>query len=61
MIIAKNQVMDLIKDLPEKIDIEELMYRLYLREKIEAAEKDVVTGKLISHDDVVQETSKWFK
>ena len=61
MIIAKNQVMDLIKDLPEKIDIEELMYRLYLREKIEAAEEDVRTGKLNSHDDVVQETSKWFK
>lgn len=61
MIIAKNQVMDLIKGLPEQIDIEDLMYRLYLREKIEAAENDVKNGKLIPHDEVIRETNNWFK
>lgn len=61
MIIAKKQVIEMIRDLPEEIDIEELMYRLYLREKIEAAEEDVKTDRLISHKEVVKETSKWFK
>ncbi len=61
MIIAKQQVLDMIKALPEKIDVDELMYRLYLRQKLEAAEEDVREGRLISHEEVVKETSKWFK
>lgn len=61
MIIAKQQVLDMIKDLPEKVDVDELMYRLYLKEKLEAAEKDVCEGRLIQHEEVVRETSKWFK
>jgi hypothetical protein len=61
MIIAKQQVLDMIKELPEKIDVDELMYRLYLRQKLEAAEEDVREGRLISHEGVVRETSKWFK
>lgn len=61
MIIAKQQVLDMIKALPEKIDVDELMYRLYLRQKLEAAEEDVREGRLISHEEVVKETSRWFK
>jgi predicted transcriptional regulator len=61
MIIAKRQVLDMIKDLPEQIDVDELIYHLYLRQKLEAAEKDVREGRLISHEEVVKETSKWFK
>ncbi|MGB7000557.1 MAG: hypothetical protein WBE22_00830 [Halobacteriota archaeon] len=61
MIIAKQQVIDMIEDLPERIDVDELMYRLYLREKLEAAEEDVREDRLISHEEVVKETTKWFK
>ncbi|MEK7789049.1 MAG: hypothetical protein AAB283_03960, partial [Planctomycetota bacterium] len=60
MTIAKQQVLDLIKDLPEEVDIDEVMYRLYLRQKLEAAEKDVREGRLISQEEVIKETSKWF-
>jgi hypothetical protein len=58
MLIAKQQILKLIKDLPEKVDIDEVMYRLYLRQKLEAAEKDVRRGRLVSHEGVVKETSK---
>ena len=61
MIIAKQQVLEMIEELPEKIDVDDLMYRLYLRQKLEAAEDDVREGRLISHEAVVKETSKWFK
>lgn len=60
MTIAKQQVLDLIKDLPEEVDIDEVIYRLYLRQKLEAAEKDVHEGRLISQEEVIKETSKWF-
>ncbi|MEK6693056.1 MAG: hypothetical protein AABY44_06485 [Nitrospirota bacterium] len=61
MTIAKQQVLELIKDLPDEVDIDEIMYRLYLRQKLESAEKDIREGRLISHDEVVKETSQWFE
>ena len=59
--IAKQQVFELIEDLPDELDIDEIMYRLYVRQKLETAEKDVREGRVISHEEVVRETSKWFK
>lgn len=61
MVIAKRQVLELVEDLPDEIDIDELMYRLYLRQKLETAEKDVREGLLVSHEEVIRETSEWFK
>ena len=34
MVITKRQVLELVKDLPDEIDIDELMYRLYLRQNL---------------------------
>ena len=61
MTIAKQEVIDLIKELPDEVDVDEIIYRLYLRQKLEGAGKDVSEGRLVSHDEVVKETSKWFK
>jgi hypothetical protein len=61
MTIAKEQVLEIIKDLPEQVDIDEVMYRLYLRQKLELAEKDIRENRLVSHEKVVKETSQWFK
>lgn len=61
MIIAKQQIMDMISSLPEQIDVEELMYRFYLWEKLKSAEEDVSADRLLSHEEVVEETSQWFK
>lgn len=61
MTIAKQKVAEIIKDLPDEVDIDELIYRLYLRQKIEAAEKDIAEGRTVSHEEVIKETSKWFE
>ncbi|HLC15889.1 MAG TPA: hypothetical protein VJL89_06650 [Thermodesulfovibrionia bacterium] len=57
MIIAKQQVFELINELPEEIDIDEIIYRLYLMQKLESAEKDITDGKLISQEEVLKETA----
>ena len=61
MMIAKNQLLEMVNGLPEEIDIDEMIYRLYLRQKLEASEKDIKEGRVISHEDVVRETDKWFE
>lgn len=61
MTIPKQEVLELLKDMPEEVEVDEIMYRLYLRQKLEAAEKDVREGNLLSHEDVVKKTSSWFQ
>lgn len=60
MTIPKQKVFELIKDLPDEVDIDEIIYRLYLMQKLESAERDVQEGRVVSHEEVVKETSKWF-
>ena len=60
MNISKSKLETLFKGLPENVDIEEVMYRLYLLQKIEAGERDIQEGRTLSHKDAVERLSrKW--
>jgi len=45
---------------PVPVDPEDLSYRLYLMEKLRAAEEDVRAGRILTHEEVVAETDRWF-
>lgn len=60
MEILKSKLEGLLKELPEKVDIEDVMYRIYLLQKIEAGEKDIAEGKTLSHKEAMERLSrKW--
>jgi predicted transcriptional regulator len=60
MQVAKDKIETIIRDLPEMIDIEEVMYRLYFLEKIEEGEADIREGRVLPHDQVLERLSrKW--
>ena len=62
MNISKSKLEVLIKELPDNVDIEEVMYRLYLLQKIEAGEMAIQEGKTLSHEDALERLSKkWQK
>jgi stage III sporulation protein SpoIIIAA len=58
MEILKSKLESLLKELPEKVDVEDVIYRLYLLQKIEAGEKDVAEGRTLSHKDAIERLSK---
>jgi hypothetical protein len=58
--IAKTQLIKLVEDLPETVEIEDVLYRLALREKLVAAEEDVREGRVLSEDEVEAEIARWF-
>ena len=60
MVVAREEVLKLVESMPEKFDLEDLQYRLYLRQKLETAEEDIREGRYVPHEDVVRETAKWF-
>ena len=58
MEILRSKLEGLIKELPEKVDVEDVMYRIYLLQKIEAGEKDIAEGRTFSHKEAVERLSK---
>jgi predicted transcriptional regulator len=59
MAIRKEDVLELVRQLPDEVEIEELIYRLYLLEKLEAAEADIAAGRILSAEEVRQRVRQW--
>jgi hypothetical protein len=57
---AKQEVMELLKDLPDDSTLEEIQYRLYVRKKIQRGLKDVEQDKILSQAEVEKRMEKWF-
>jgi predicted transcriptional regulator len=58
--IARTQLLKLVEELPETVEIEDVLYRLALRERLEAAEEDIREGRILSEDEVEAEIAQWF-
>lgn len=58
--IARTQLIRLVEELPETVEIEDVLYRLALRERLEAAEEDIREGWILSEDEVEAEIAQWF-
>ncbi len=62
MQLARATIESCIATLPNVVDQEDVMYRLYLLGKIEAGESDIRAGKTVAHDVVMERfSSKWQK
>ncbi len=59
MTISKEEVLDLVSQLPDPIEVEELIYRLYLREKLAIAEESLAEGRALSSEEVRAQVSSW--
>ncbi len=56
---AKQDALDAIKALPEDTDIEEIMYRLFVLEKIRKGRADAEAGRLTTLADLEREMTEW--
>jgi len=55
----KQTAIEALSQLPEQASIDEMMYRLYVIQKIEKGREDVRAGNVISHEDLKKEIEKW--
>jgi len=56
---AKQEVMKLLRDLPDGSTLEEIQYSLYVRQKIQRGLQDVKDGKTRTQDEVEKRMEKW--
>ncbi len=52
MASAKNQALEVIRKLPDKATWDDIMYEMYVREKIARGIKAADEGRIISHEEV---------
>ncbi|WP_420583206.1 hypothetical protein [Reichenbachiella sp.] len=57
----KQIAIDSLKDMPQDFELDELIERLIVLDKIEKGRKDVNNGKIFSHDDAKNKLDKWLK
>lgn len=59
MQVLKQDIMNLVSNLPEKFDMEEFMYKLYVLDKVKKGQSDIKKGNFIAVDELRKETEKW--
>ena len=56
---AKQEALDAIQRLPDSVDTEEIMYRLYVLENIRRGQQDSAEGKTQSVEEVLKDIRSW--
>jgi hypothetical protein len=54
----KEEIMDLIRKLPEDATIDDIMYHLYVKKKILSGIKELDQGKVIPHEQTMENAKK---
>ncbi len=58
MSTIKEAVLELVEKLPAECTWDDVMYQIYVRQKIEAGVKDAEEGCVLSHEEVFKEWTK---
>lgn len=56
---AKQEALNAIERLPETVDTEEIIYRLYVLENIRKGQQDAASDQTESAEDVLKEIHAW--
>lgn len=61
----KEEIIELIKKLPEDATIDDIMYHLYVKKKILVGLKDIEQSKVLTHEKVMENVKErleqWLK
>ena len=55
----KQEALNVISKMPETADIDDIMYRLYVIDKVRKGREEPKAGRLISIEDLEKEIEAW--
>ncbi len=55
----KQEALNVIAGLPDDVDMEEIMYRLYVLENIRRGQEDAEKGKTTPSEEVLRDIQSW--
>jgi hypothetical protein len=59
MQVFKKEIIESISDLPDEVEIEDIMYRLYVIDKIKKGQLAVKNHEVVSSDELKKEIERW--
>ena len=60
-ISGKEAARAVIDALPDDASLDDVMYAIYVRHKIEHGLRDIEAGNTVSHEDVMREIDEWLR
>ena len=61
MLQAKQEVLQLLDQLPENVSFDDIQYHIYVCQKINRALEDVESGNTISEEELEKRMAQWFE
>ncbi len=61
MLHAKQEVQQLLKQLPENVSFDEIQYHIYVRQKIYRGIEDIEACNTISEEEFDKRMSRWIE
>lgn len=59
MATEKENIINMIKNLPENVSMEDIIEAIYVRKKIEKGMKDSEEGRVYTHEEAKEILKKW--
>lgn len=59
VMMNKQDIIEAISQLPDKVNLEEVIETLYVLAKIQQGMNQVEKGKFIAHEEIKKEVQKW--
>lgn len=56
----KKEAIDIITNLPDDASIEDIMYKLYVLDKIKKGQEDIQKGNFVTTDELRREIELWY-
>lgn len=57
----KEEAIKLIKQMSNECSLEDIMYELYFKQKVEKGLRELDEGKVLKHDSAKKRLGKWLK
>ena len=58
---TKQVALKLIENLPDDASLEEVMYELYFRQRVDRGLRELDEGKTVSHAEIKRSLAKWLQ
>ena len=58
---TKEIAIQVIQRLPDDVSLEDIMYELYFRERVDRGIAQARRGEIVSHEEVVQNVAEWLR
>jgi predicted transcriptional regulator len=57
----KQEALRMIRRMPDDVSLEDIMYELYFRQRVDRGLREFDEGKMISHEEVKRSLTKWLQ